>query len=904
MSFPTFRAVQGRFRLTPKGGAVNDERRIILEVVEELSAQISPHHPAPTLVSELEADLGLGSLERVELVRRLEDRLARPVDEQVVFHARQVNELLARGRSAVKLQRTELSGRPMPEVPRQARTLVDAFLYQAELQPQATALVLLEREQEVAAPSYAELLHQARRVGAGLQALGVEAGDRVALMLPTSVEFFEAFYGILWIGAVAVPLYPPVRLNQAEDFVLRQDAILQNSGARTLISLPQMAPMAELLKSRSHLERITSVKDLKGPLTAPAADPSSKDLAFIQYTSGSTGNPKGVALTHRNLLVNIWDMGRGYGLRSGDVIVSWLPLYHDMGLIGMALMSFCYGLPMVLMSPEGFLARPVDWLRAFSNYRGTVAAAPNFAYSICAHKIDEAALEGLDLSSWRCALNGAEPIAQSTLEAFAERFRPYQLKPETIFPAYGLAEATLAVSFTPLGRGPRTEWIDREELGSSGKVVEGKDPIVSCGRPLEEVQVRIVDAEGRILPEGVQGRVEIAGAAVMEAYFGEPPRSEPFLDTGDLGFLLDGELFITGRQKDLVIIGGRNLHPNDVEASVGTLKGIRAGCVAVFGVEHEGTERLVVLAESRKPNDQLRRAVADRVSRELGLACEARVLPPRTLPKTPSGKIRRRESKRRYLEDKLVPPRVSYAWMGRAGLAWMAGALGRLRVGGRALWTWGCLVVCWVELVILKSPLRTAVRRLLGRVGIKVESQGEPPSSGPVCLVANHASLLDPLILMATWTGPPLKFLVSESTARHPLMGALKGRHITVRRGSGRPALEQMTTALRDGHSLAVFPEGGIEAAPGVRGFATGAFQASQEAAVPVVPMAIVGSRRVMPQGTLVPGKGRIEAFYLDPLPVSERTFEGAVKLAQQARARIAEAAGEGTVEQRLIRRD
>lgn len=840
---------------------MHNEGQIVLEVVGQLSGQLSPHSPAPQWASELEIDLGIGSLERLELVRRLEERLGRRIDEQKAFRARQVSDLLQLDRS--ENGRPSLQIRDLPPPPRQARTWVEALLYQAEQQPDATAFVLLEG----AAPSYGELVARARRVGAGLLALNVRPGDRVALMLPTGVDFFAAFYGVLWIGAVAVPLYPPLRLDQADDFVARQDGILANCQAEVLISLPQLQPMAELLRRRSSLRCVTSVKALSQAGAAPLGPRA--ELALIQYTSGSTGQPKGVALTHENVLANTWAFGREFGMVSGELMISWLPLYHDMGLIGTTLGSLSHGLPLVLMGPERFLARPVEWLRAFSDYRGTLTAAPNFAYGLCAERIRDEELEGLDLSSWRNALNGAEPIRWATVDAFIRRFAPYGFRASAMYPAYGLAEASLAVTLNPPGRGVR-------RLGQH----------ISCGRPIEDVEVRIVE-----------GRVEIRGRSVMHGYYGHPPRGDAWHDTGDLGFLHDGELYITGRAKDVVMIGGRCLHPHDVESVLAEVRGIRKGCVAAFGVDDGGSERLVVLAESRGADPRL---CLQRVFQETGVRPEVVLLPPRSLPKTPSGKLRRGEARRRYLQGELQPPRLSWKWMFRALWAWLAAT----RPSLRGLWVWGWVLWCWAELSLLRRPVRPAVRHLLRRLGIRVEGLGG--ARGPVCLTCNHASLLDPLLLIAAWEGPPLRFVVAEEAGRHPLLRTLCRDHVRVRRGRGQAeeALSKFQQSLERGDCLVVFPEGGIESAPGVRGFATGAFRACGATGARVLPVAIEGSRQLLPQGHWVPARGTVRLHFL-PLQSAEGPgFEAAARLAQSTRAAVASALGEVFVESRLARQD
>ncbi len=796
--------------------------------------------------------------------------------------------------------------RSLPELPKQAQSLLEALGYQARVQPNAAAFVLLEQEREVALPTYSELLLEARKISSGLRAQGVRPGDRVALMLPTCVDFFTAFFGILNAGAIAVPLYPPVRLDQFEDFLSRQDAILSNCQAEVLITMPQLGPVIEVVKQRTGLRLITSARELGRSTPADLYPAGSDEVALLQYTSGSTGHPKGVPLTHHNLLTNIWAIGKGFAMGDNDVMVSWLPLYHDMGLIGTCLGSFVHGLPLVLMGPEQFLGRPGRWIRAFSRYRGTMTAAPNFAYAICAKKVSEEELEGVDLSCWRIALNGAEPIVPSTVRAFLDRFAPYGFQPGTMFSAYGLAEATLAVTFNPLGRGLKTISLDRDHLSKTGEVVSGSDEVASCGVLLDGVELRIADDQGA-LPEGRQGHVELRGDSVMSGYYGYPERGE-WLRPGDLGFLWEGELYITGRTRDLIVVGGRNLHPNDLEAAVGLVPGVRPGCVAALGVESsEGTQRLLILAEARKGSgDELRNKIQEAVQKTVGMAAEIVLLPPRTLPKTPSGKIRRQESKRRYLESSLDPPRWRWKSLARALKAWGKAAPARVRHYGRGAWCWSWMLKCWFDLVVAKRPVGASVRALLRRLGIKLAVRGTPFGAGPVMVVANHASLLDSLLLLAAWEGEPLRFVIGESSAGHPLLGRLARQHISVRRGLGQAqdALTQMVSALQAGSCMAVFPEGGIEFSSGLRGFATGPFQACAQADSRLQPVAIAGRRQILPQGQWVAYPGNVEVTFLEVMTASDPTFEAAATLSRQARAAIAGELPERCWETRLARRD
>ena len=305
--------------------------------------------------------------------------------------------------------------------------------------------------------TYGRLRDEAAAVAGGLRERGIARGDTVALMLPTGLDFLRAFFGILLARAIPVPIYPPVRLDRLEEYAARQSAILADAGVRLLVTIPRARPVASLLRPAVKTLADVVTADELAASGAPVSGPEGGggDPAFIQYTSGSTGQPKGVLLTHDNLLANVRAIAAGLEVRPTDAGVSWLPLYHDMGLIGSWLTCLHHGLPLTLLPPTAFLARPERWLWAIHQRRATLSAAPNFAYELCARRIPDAALEGLDLSSWRVALNGAEPVSRGTLERFARRFSPCGFRPEAMMPVYGLAECSVGLCVPP--RGPRSE---------------------------------------------------------------------------------------------------------------------------------------------------------------------------------------------------------------------------------------------------------------------------------------------------------------------------------------------------------------------------------------------------------------------------------------------------------------
>lgn len=533
----------------------------------------------------------------------------------------------------------------------------------------------LDREEKEGFFTYRDLKARAEGVAGGLEAMGLRPGDRVALILETSPSFYDAFFGTLLAGGVPVPLYPPVRLGRLDEYHERTAAMLR--AARCRVVLTESAIRRVLGRTMATVEAdlgCVTMQDLPRR-DARRVDVRPDDLAFIQFSSGTTLAPKPVRLTHRQILANvevILDAIRRLSPEENVVHsgVSWLPLYHDMGLVGFVFGALALPADLTLLSPALFVARPATWLRAISRYRATVSGAPHFAYNLSAERIRDAELEGVDLSSWRLALDGAEPVTPSVLRRFIERFRPYGFREEALTPVYGLAEATLAVTFSDPLRPFESETFDRAELTRhvAHPAREGT-ALVSVGKPLPGYELKIVGEEGSEAPPGQVGRVWVRGPSLMDGYDGLPETTaevmhEGWLDTGDTGFFHVGNLYLYGREKDLIILRGRNYAPQDVEQALEGVPGVRAGCTAAVGVVPEGgaSEVLVVLVErrpGRRPTEaELTRALRERILDRTGLVPEKVVLlRPGTLPRTSSGKIRRNETRRLYLKDALTPPR-------------------------------------------------------------------------------------------------------------------------------------------------------------------------------------------------------------------------------------------------------
>jgi len=501
------------------------------------------------------------------------------------------------------------------------------------------------------------LVEQATRAAAVMRAAGVAADDRVIVSLSDPHEFLVAFFGALIAGASAVPLPTVAEAGAPRSFAARVRAVCRDC-----------APALAIVE---HVDRFLQVADdlpQSLPLRTPA-DLQSRDVlpielrdarggaaAFIQYTSGSTGEPKGVVVTHANILANCRAIRDATGYTRADRMVSWLPLHHDMGLVGGLLTSIYCAAETCLMSPLAFLGRPVTWLEAISHCAGVLTVAPTFAYSLCARKVPDKQLQGIDLSTLRLAYIGAEPIDPATTEAFIDRFTAYGLSPTALYPVYGLAEATLAVAFPAPGEPVRYDSVDRRRLAGEGVAVPApRDSaasvtFVSVGHPLPRHRAVVVSREtGEPLPDRQIGEVIFAGASVTPRYFGEAPDCDrPLLHTGDLGYAADGQLYIVDRIKDLVIIGGQNYAPSDIEAAVAAVAGLRRGrIVAIAAPGDGGTEALHIIAEAsaetrRMPaelEDDVRRAVRQ----EIGLAtATVTIVIPGSLERTSSGKIKRR----------------------------------------------------------------------------------------------------------------------------------------------------------------------------------------------------------------------------------------------------------------------
>ena len=920
---------------------------VIAQLVDELRR--GEFRGAVGLGDSLERDLGISSLERVELLLRLEQAFGVRLTDAAMAGADSPRDLV----SAI-LTAEPAAAEKLPEIlapvgaaapaPASARTLIDILRWHADAHADRIHIFLRQDDDREQSITYGELWRRANLVALGLRGQGVARGESVAIMLRTEEAFFFAFFGTLLAGGVPVPMYPPFRADRIEEYARRQVEILRNAQARVMITFAEVERVANLLRGRvPSLTAIVTVDDLSrfSALSPQSSVPSAPvwltadDPALIQYTSGSTGEPKGVLLSHANLLANIRAIRQAVDIRPDDVGVSWLPLYHDMGLIGAWLGTLYFGTPVVILSPLAFLARPARWLWALHAHRGTMSPAPNFAFDLCVRKVSDEEIEGLDLSSVRVLLNGSEAVMPETIERFTRRFAPYGFRAEAMCPVYGLAECAVGLTVSPLGRLPRIDRVAREPFQQTGRAepaaLDDALPLqfVSCGTPLPEHAIRIVDDKGRPVEERVAGHVLFRGPAVTRGYFRNPAatrevlRPEGWMDSGDLGYWAGNELFLTGRQKDVIIKAGRNLYPHEVEELVGSVSGVRKGCVAVFGLHDPalGTERLVLVAETRETTpdrrSQIQAAIIDQMVSVLGIAPDSVVLsPPGSVLKTSSGKIKRSATRDAYLNGHLTQPRrrLTAQWT-RLILQSVTGRFSGFfdRVGSVAFT--GYIVALLVVtlpalwgLLIVTSDERTAGRVVrawsritlwLGGCRIQMKGRENLRNLGTAVLVANHASYLDTIVLMAALP-VEFRFVAKRRLASYPIIGTVirKGGHLTIEKAdlSQRVAgADQVVDVLRRGTSLFIFPEGTFVRTPGLLPFRLGAFRAAVEAARPVVPIAIRGTRRIFTAGTWLLRPGRVTLTIGVPVEPDGTGWSEMVRLRDRARTEIAAATGEDT---------
>jgi len=550
------------------------------------------------------------------------------------------------------------------------RTLAQAIEYAAQNYPER-GFTFQNMTGEETKFTFVQVEEATARLAKGMQDMGLVKGDRIGLIVVEPQEFVLNFLAAIRIGVVPVPLYPPLSFGALDAYVARTTRVLEMSEAKYLFASERLQNILwSIVDEVPTLKKLVRVEDFSGADGRPEfPELALEDLCFLQYTSGSTSDPKGVMVTHGSLAANaeaiIMD-----GLDSPedrhDVGVSWLPLYHDMGLIGFVIAPIYYVLDVVYIPTMRFIKRPNVWMDTISRHKGTITFAPNFALALATRKAKDRQLESWDLSSLRVVGCGAEPIHPSTVRAFTETMGKANMPANSVLPAYGMAEATLAMSFKPLAQEMRTVVVDAKAFQEDGKVQEpaGQDSLVfehvSCGPTFSKHKLVAMDEAGNVLPEGSEGELCFAGPSVTPGYFNNPEATaaayrDGWLHTGDLGYILDGEVFVTGRLKDLIILNGRNLHPQSIEWACQDVPGVRKGNIVAFSRTGANSEELVIVLETRETEtEQLVADVKASVRKEISVApADVVCLPPGSLPKTSSGKLQRRKTRSQYLTGEL-----------------------------------------------------------------------------------------------------------------------------------------------------------------------------------------------------------------------------------------------------------
>ncbi|MEZ5400249.1 MAG: AMP-binding protein [Bryobacteraceae bacterium] len=745
-----------------EGAAKAPLEQQILDIVRDLLVEQGKDRAAANLTpkSSFQKDLGLASLDLVELVVRCETRLEMEIPDEIAEQADTPAGWAKAIREGAENPAAESAYRivPPPEdpvaLPADARTLVDVLHWHAEKAHGRVHIHLLE-EGKGQGITCDQLAETATRVARGLISLGLVRNDTVAILLPTGADFLDAFFGVQLAGGIPVPIYPPADATRIAEYVERQTGVLQGAGIRFLISFAGVDAIARLLRVNAPtLIEVTTVGQLREyGMRTSARFPEPSPIAVVQYTSGTVSRPRGAVLTHEGVLANIRAIGERLGVRPGDATASWLPLASDLGLVGCWLFSLYHTTPLTLLSPREFFDRPESWLWAIHDSHATLAAAPNYAYEACARRAPLWALEGLDLSRWRVAINGGEMVLPETMERFTRRFERFGFRADALTTAYGLSENSVGVAIhTP---------------GSSPRAANG---VYSVGAPLAGHRVRIVGEDGLELAEGATGRIQFRGPSQCRGYYRESVISElgrganlsgdatdAWMDTGDLGFVSSDELFVVGRAGDEILRAGRMLAPQPIERAACEAGGVMANGAAAVGIRDAaaGTERLIVAVESNADDAfeaaRVLRAVKQAVSAAVGIEPdEVRVIAPGRLPRTSNGKLRRGEVRRMILEGRLGDALPSPATQ-RASLTWNnAGALVRralsrgIRTGKDAL---------RLTAARMSASGGDPVPNVLGWLGRRPEPEGTT-MRGPIVIVSNRCTQWDALSIVSLVQGP------------------------------------------------------------------------------------------------------------------------------------------------------
>ncbi len=897
-----------------------------------------------TLASSIQSHLGIDSLGRAELFHRIEKNFGVKFPDKLIVEAETLEDIAKTiagapysAQEVPTLTPTKLSTEKIAVDTSSAETLIDLLLLYVAKTPDRIHVSLQEDQGKETTITYKQLLDKSLCVATVLHQLGLTHGETVAIMLPTSAGFLYTFFGTLLAGGIPVPIYPPFRLHQIDSYAKQEAKILQNAETKILVTFKEAKAVGYLLRSLvpALKEVITIDSVLAENKKAPIHKATANEIAFIQYTSGSTSLPKGVVLTHANLLANVRAYSDAIKTSSEDIVISWLPLYHDLGLIGKWLGSLYCGAPLILFSPMHFLNRPEQWLWAIHYFRGTISAGPNFAYRLCTQRIASAAIEGLDLRSWRLAICGAETIHPETIKQFTEKYRHYGFNPMSFVPVYGLAETSLGLTTPPLGRIPWIDTIERKAFEEQTLAIHVTDDnkknyleFVSCGKPLSGQEVRIVGDDNQELPERHIGHLEFKGPSCMQGYYRNPEATaaayhDGWWKSGDLAYKANGEFIITGRQKDIIIKAGRNLSPTEIEEITAQVAGVRQGCVIAFSVpdEQKGTEKLVVIAETREKNTARNKLIIEQINEKLGNAIdtipdEIILVPAKTIPKTSSGKLQRVACKTAYLHGQMgKKPWPAWMQLTTLGLKWLGiettrifSLLGRIIYSIYILSIFGIsLLPVWLSLFLLPRKIATRICKIWIKFlsiatfcPIKIINPENLTTIPTLIFASNHTSYID-AVLMIGILPSNARFVGKKELLKVPVLRTFMQQldHFAIDRAdfTNTKDSQAMEQALRDGNSILIFPEGTFAYATGLRPFKSGAFKMAAETNTPVCPIAIKGTRNILRGGEKLFKPSKIEVTVSPPILATGTDWAQITQLKNAVYAEIAKYCGEPTLD-------
>jgi 1-acyl-sn-glycerol-3-phosphate acyltransferase len=894
---------------------------------------------AISLDASLERELGIDSLGKAELFHRIESTLGLSFSDSTIadcdsLRAIATASLTAHPSKKYKQQTFTPTLQGLTIDLSKTNTLQEVLIEYAIHEPERPHIYLQDDQGVEEILTYGELLSEASNIANSLINFGIKPDDTIAIMLPTCRGFFQSFFGVLLAGAIPVPIYPPFRPDRIEEYAVREAKILNNAEVRMLITFSQAELLSKILQAHiPSLKKVVTTNDLlsKKSGSLPQIVRTPEHAVLIQYTSGSTGDPKGVLLLQKNMMANIRAIEKALKPQSTDVVVSWLPLYHDMGLMSW-IGSLYFGIPMTILSPMTFLNHPEKWLWAIHYHRATISAAPNFAYELCVKKIHPESIEGLDLSSWRFAFNGAEFVNPQTLIRFYEKFKKYNLKETATTPVYGLAENTVALAFPEEKRAPYIDRVNREIFEKELRAIPSTNhhdylEFVAEGKPLPDHEIRIVNAADELLDDRVIGNVQFRGPSAMQGYYRNQQATEAvyhngWWDTGDLGYVADGELFVTGRKKDLIIKAGRNLYPETIEDSVSNVTGIRKGCIIAFGVTDPrlGTEKIIVVAESNMldKTEELQNTIIEHVAIDIGVPPDQVVIvPPHTIPKTSSGKLQRSACKQAYLQGELKGKHSSFHWQ-FTKLSLQAIKQKILHVTNKifraiySLYVAIIILITTIPMLLITFCIPTSyTNRIIKRWArllltlifcrVKIVNSRLLDTTTPVIFAANHASYVDSILLLAFLPTETL-FVVKKELLNAPLIGRMikKLNYLIVDRWDFSKNLDdvkKIESSLTEKHSILIFPEGTFTYASGLRPFKTGTFQLAVDTQTSICPIAIKGSRQFLRDDNLLLSPVKITITICDLIHPYGQDWQAITQLRNEVRKQIAQNCGEPSID-------